>query len=435
MKTSDEELQLHFHLDREVLREERLPLWLVKEVRQQHLMTGQGRISFCGLFMQGDDLRIFLPRSVSVPVDNKSRVDLAVLMTSCIERYGRESATRVLNDDTEGQSVGSNLLSVIKELLDDYRLNGSYIRSFKSRVINSGKTDWKRTLNRVIPFPDDKGRPVYTKLQGRKTEYAAWCEVAKIHHAVIAKLDRMFGWWITGRRGGRVASDLTEDSGLLANQYYCTRILDKELQDCYADRSIRLIKNLMSWFKAESSDAKGTLTIGLREFHHAWESMLNQVLDHTSPLNKEMPEPVYFNMDGGFLPSANKKMRTDTILEKGRQLVVVDAKYYGADGMKALPGWGDMVKQFFYAKGLQLIRSDFKVSNAFVFPGTKPFVTKVKVTDPKSSRYFDDEFNPIHCCYACPVEVMKHYVARTKLTSLTNELLELNNTGLSMASA
>ena len=435
MKTSDEEVQLHFHIDREVLSEERLPLWLVKEVRQQHLMTGQDKISFCGLFMQGDDLRVFLPRNVSVPVDHKSRIDLAVLMTSCVERYGRESATRVLTDDTEGQPVGSNLLSVIKELLDDYRLNGSYIRSFKSRVINSGKTDWKRTLNRVIPFPDSKGRPVYTELHGRKTEYAAWCEVAKIHHAVIAKLDRMFGWWITGRRGGRVASDLTEDSGLIANQRYCIRMLGKELQDCYADRGIRLMKNLMSWFNAESSDAKGTLTIGLKDFHHAWEAMLNQVLEHTSPLNKEMPEPVYFNVDGDPLPSADKKMRTDTILEKGKQLVVVDAKYYGADRMNALPGWGDMVKQFFYAKGLQLVRPQAQVSNAFVFPGTEPFAYKVRVSAPKSSLYFDEEFNPIHCCYACPVEVMKHYVAHKKFTSLSRELLELDSTGLSLVSA
>ncbi len=34
-------------------------------------------------------------------------------------------------------------------------------------------------------------------------------------------------------------------------------------------------------------------------------------------------------------------------------------------------------------------------------------------------------FNAIHCCYACLLDVMKHYVARTKLMSLTHELPEL----------
>lgn len=92
----------------------------------------------------------------------------------------------------------------------------------------------------------------------------------------------MFGWWIIGRRDGRIAPDLAEDSDLLANQHYCIRVLAKELQGCYADRGIRLIKNLMSWFKAESGGDKGTLTVGLRDFHYVWEAMLNQVLDYTS---------------------------------------------------------------------------------------------------------------------------------------------------------
>lgn len=140
-------------------------------------------------------------------------------------------------------------------------------------------------------------------------------------------------------------------------------------------------------------------------------------------------------MEGKALSAADKKMRPDTILEKEKQLVVA-VKYYGADRMSALPGWGDMVRQFFYAKGLQLIRPEFQISNAFIFPGTKPFVSKVRVAAPKSSLYFDKEFPLVHCCYACPVEVMKHYVAHTKYTSLNNELLELvDSTGLSLVSA
>ncbi len=435
MATSDEP-QLRFHNDREVLTNDLLPLWLTKEIHQQSLITGKDKVSFCGLMIKGDDLRLFLPRNVPMPRDLKSGMDLAVLMTASVERYGRESATKVSADSVEGQLIGGNLLSVIKELLEDYRLNGGYIRSLKSRVVNSGKTDWKRTISKVVPFPDRKGRPVYTELHGRKTEYAAWCEVARMHHAVIAKLDRTFSWWITGRSGGRIAPDLSEDSALLKNTAYCLQLLQRELRDCYADRSIRLINNLMTWFRAESADSKGALVIGLKDFHFAWEAMLNQVLEHVIPLNKEMLEPVYFSIDGKPLPLAEKKkMRTDTILEKGKQLVVVDAKYYGAGSMGELPGWGDMVKQFFYAKGLQLIRPDSQISNAFVFPGTKPFASKVRVSSSDKSQYFDEEFNPIQCCYVCPVAVMTHYVAYAKFSGFSDKLFELDSKGLTTASA
>ena len=136
------------------------------------------------------------------------------------------------------------------------------------------------------------------------------------------------------------------------------------------------------------------MIVGLRDFHHAWEGMLNQTLDFTVSLNKEMPEPVYFTMEGNPLLAAEKKMRTDTVLEKEKQLVVVDAKYYGADRMNALPGWGDMVKQFFYAKGLQQVRPDSRISNAFVFPGSEPFVSKIRVSSSDHSLYFDGEFPP-----------------------------------------
>ena len=92
MKTTDEGVQLHFHVDREVFNDRGLPSWLVGEIRRQRLTSDPAGnvISFCGLLMQGDDLRVFLPKNVSVPADPKACMDLAVLMTSCVERYGRK---------------------------------------------------------------------------------------------------------------------------------------------------------------------------------------------------------------------------------------------------------------------------------------------------------------------------------------------------------
>lgn len=423
-------LDLHLHNDRESLHGDSLPIWLADILSERNLTTGPQNktVSFCGLLMNGHELRVFLPRNVSSPPESKDQLRLTVLLTSSVERYGRESSTRIHAGDADPQLTGSNLLTVVKELLEDYRLNGSYIRSLRKRVINSGKTDWKRTLSKVTPLPSRSGKPVYTELHGRKTEYAAYCEVARVHHAVIARLDRMFGWWITGRVDGRIAADLSEESLLLDNRDYCLRVLQRELQGCYADRNIRLIKQLISYLKEESGTGKGTVLVGLKDFHHAWEAMLNQVLDFNYPMmNKELPEPVYFNMQGVPMPASEKKMRTDTVLEKKseRRIVIVDAKYYGADKLNDLPGWGDLVKQFFYAKAVKKIRQGFVISNAFIFPGTKAFASEVRVGLPETAEFFDDEFIPVHCIYADPVEVMRNYINRIKMAGLTDHLFAI----------
>ncbi|MGP2470630.1 LlaJI family restriction endonuclease [Yersinia sp. 2542 StPb PI] len=37
---------------------------------------------------------------------------------------------------------------------------------------------------------------------------------------------------------------------------------------------------------------------------------------------------------------------------------ILDAKYYGAENLENLPGWPDLIKQFFYALALQRCRSE-----------------------------------------------------------------------------
>ena len=95
MKTAEEGVLLHFHVDHEVFNDRGLPSWLVGEIRRQRLTSDPAGsvISFCGLLMEGDNLRVFLPGNVSVPADPKACMDLAVLMTSCVDSTGLSLAS------------------------------------------------------------------------------------------------------------------------------------------------------------------------------------------------------------------------------------------------------------------------------------------------------------------------------------------------------
>ncbi|PCI63048.1 MAG: hypothetical protein COB38_13660 [Gammaproteobacteria bacterium] len=86
----------------------------------------------------------------------------------------------------------------MSELLDDFRQNGIYTRRRDIKKINQGKIDWKRTINKVIPFPASNGEPVYLDTHGIKRQYFNNCEIAIIHASVIHKLDKQFSWIVTG---------------------------------------------------------------------------------------------------------------------------------------------------------------------------------------------------------------------------------------------
>jgi len=419
-------VNIRLSADRVALRSP-LPDWVKAEIRQRGLVTGNGEaVSFCGLMARGDEVHVFLPRGTTLAEDGERVISLASLLTGCIERYARGgTSTKETGERGEEGMVGNDRLAVIRELLEDYRLNGGYSTVSQYRTLNSGKTDWRRTINRVTPFPDRRGIPVYPDLHGTRNRYAADSVVARIHASVIARLDRMFGWWVTGRPNGRVASGLSETAGLLALPDYCLAMLRLERASVFSDRNLRLLTNLIIYLSGGVGDAVSPVVIGLRDFHWAWEHMLGEVLANRSDAAREFPVPVYYSSGGQRNIVPAKGMRTDIILEQKSEsyAVVVDAKYYSASSAGDAPGWPDLVKQFFYAKALGIVRPDWRIGSVFVFPNVAGPLEAARVENRDGSRCFDIEFPSVRCIYADPVEVMRYYLSRQYCNNLTDAVM------------
>lgn len=406
-----------------------LPDWVEKEIRNRNLVTtGNGEmVSFCGLMARGvEDVWVFVPRGMSHSANQGSGVRLAALVTSFIERYARESLTRVNANSAEEGFQGSGQISVIRELLEDYRINGLYVTSSWQATFNQGKTDWKRTISRITPHPSADGMPVYPVLLGNRRNYSFDSIVTTIHASVIYRLDKTFGWWVTGDAAGSVARDLKEFLGLLEREAYCLAMLRKERAMVYSDRDLRLINNLIKYFEQITAGVESTVVIGLRDFHWAWEHMLGEVLPLRSRLNQHLPVPVYHLNDGSRDVAANSSMRTDIILEDpvACRAVVVDAKYYAATGANNSPGWSDLVKQFFYAKALKTIRPGYDIGNVFVFPGVNGKLSRASVESRDGLVSYNEVFPPVRCVYARPEDLMTHFLAGTVYRELAQAVLE-----------
>jgi len=407
----------------------KLPVSVAKELSSRGLTTlgKTEKASFVGLIMIDDKCYVFLPRGSSL--DNKEEhVVNASNTLRAVEKYGRISKTKIDLFDQGKKQRGSNKLSLILNLINDYRHNGIYTKRRTINKLNVGKTDWKKTVNKISPFPGQGNMPVYLDTYGSKKQYFNDCEISVIHAYVITKLDKNFSWLVTGKLRP-FASELAEYGSPRGNSSYQISRLKNELSQTYSDRDIRLLRFLIQYIESEEANDESNLIVGLNNFHFCWEHMLTQVLKHTTSLNDKLPAPAYIDNDGNVITANRKSMRTDIIIhsEGSRQCTVADAKYYAATTVDNAPGWGDIVKQLFYEKALSNIDAEWKVKNAFIFPGSISYLSEARIRDRIKSTHtehvFVDIFEPIYCYYANPMEVISNFITGNKMSELTEELI------------
>ena len=107
----------------------KLPVSVAKELSSRGLTTlgKTEKASFVGLIMIDDKCYVFLPRGSSL--DNKEEhVVNASNTLRAVEKYGRISKTKIDLFDQGKKQRGSNKLSLILNLINDYRHNGIYTK-------------------------------------------------------------------------------------------------------------------------------------------------------------------------------------------------------------------------------------------------------------------------------------------------------------------
>ncbi|MGF1885753.1 LlaJI family restriction endonuclease [Photobacterium profundum] len=372
--------------------------------------------------MAEDGAHVFLPRNAELPEKgSRTGYRVASSLMKAIRRYSEDRSSKQHALDEGDGSIGSRRLGLISDLLEDYCNNGLYSRRLSERVMNTGKPDWRRTISRQVPFPG-KGGPVYLDVHGTRRRYVSDCEIARIHAAVIRELDSAYGWMVTGSETS-IALDILNvprPKGKVAAQL---RAIDSELVSVFSERDIRLLKLLGEYLRCEHGREASSAVIGMRHFHGMWEHMLDKSLLWNFPVNKLLSVPAYRFDDGSIKVAASKGQRTDTVLRlpDSNSFAVVDAKYYGAQGLGSAPGWPDLVKQFFYAKALQVYCPEALVSNAFVFPGKGP-LKSAHMLNRSTKQTEDTSYPPIKCLYLDPTDLVEHYISGKKLHIFSKEL-------------
>ena len=386
-------------------------------------------ISFCGVIIDKENTYVFLPREVDN--NNLSKVDTykySSLLMRCIEMYSKESYNSIQSEE-QGQLENSrSSLGVIRLILENYLHNGLYKQKRNKLSKDNGKTCWSATISKSFSTLNKRRQPIYAELYGKQTHYSNYNEVAQIQAEIVREVDARFSWFITGREG-LIAPELRDVEKLNKSTEWKLARLKNEKRNTFSQAELNMISTLISYL--ENTYFQNSFVCGLTKFHFTWEHMMKKVLPNQFDLNPQLPIPLYVKDTGELLENNKKGMKTDISLHHPdkNKVIIVDAKYYAASKGN-LPGWHDLVKQFYYVKSARLIFStDYEFSNIFVFPGKiAANIKSAVVQDPTSKKIFNSEFPAIQCFYQCPLELMESYVTNNELHSLYTALLNAKTT-------
>jgi hypothetical protein len=416
--------------DRIFLSDKNIPKTLLDEMRTLGLIAPDMlKVNFCGVVSYCDGLAVFFPRNY-----NTSNIKLDVsshLLIQALLKYYQNKDSAIYAQENGDEVIGGRSFTLATSLLDDYRSNGLYVRRVKEKTINSGKVNWARTIARSTSYPTENG-PIYLDFFASRSRYISNCETAKIHAQVIKELFSNYGVLWLG-----VSSYFDERLELLSKPLGSIEVqiayLQRELQVTYSERDMFLIKSLIQYLRVQKGSNASKVLIGVRKFHHMWESMLDECLVGKYAVNNKLPVPVYQTIDDKFIPVAQKGQRTDTVLKfpESNRFAVVDAKYYEANSPNTAPGWSDLVKQFYYQKAVSLLEGvNASVSNHFVFPGGSGELKAAHVAErgvivTAETDCLGELYPTIYCHYQDPIKLLEAYVKNHQLTELTDELFNV----------
>ncbi len=328
-----------------------------------------------------------------------------------------------LEDREENAITGVNEILYV---LEDFKYNGYLNR--RHTVISQtkpGRIVWSRTIHKTTPIISHR-QPFYANPYMKSNVRHDEEMVQKIHRHLVGKFCKTWGWLVGDIKAEESPMPCTPKEAII--------ILSAELQSCFVQREIDLIRSMIRYFKEKRGDKeeKRDEYMLTPEFEQIWENVCGYVLGNCyDDYKARIPKAKFFPVSDSANSSAKPKTWTqkpDILCRKDTELYIelyiLDAKYYtfrlpdsdelddeGEAAWKAhFPGWGDMVKQFVYRYTIERAIDQVKkraikqdenkdgfggvkiAANALLFPGghteKKPYLYHGTVRIPEAKYFY-----------------------------------------------
>lgn len=336
-----------------------------------------------GFIVVQNQIYVVFPKGCIIPEDDHNLKIHVRLLINVLMKYShnKNKLDPIEESLLGGLGDNQNYISAAFWLIEDFSKYGIVDFVEEEYGINhSNNINWARTIKNSQPLISNKN-PVYLDLVTKK-KVRSKNIISQIHNYVIEECLRMYGWLFEYDNVIGSKYSLPCDEGVAIH------LLELEIQNTFEERKLNLYFNLKEFILGSHNESKEEiLTFVTPYFHTVWEKMCYFIFSNDDYKLPILPKP--------FWKTHEKKAETeqipDIMYKEEETLVIIDAKYYQIKyAPKKLPGWGDLVKQFFYRH--TLIKNEEKIiENVFLFPGqTKK---EIKYLGYAALEEVDDSFN------------------------------------------
>jgi len=327
-----------------------------------------------GFIIYKNTFIIIFPKNYNVPREEKDLLKHAQVLFQVLLKYKQESNLNVeemeLLGGEDGQYKESYYTSYL--IISDFIENGPLKKEIRIESSSySGRIDWSATINKKQPI-FSKGSVIYNDTVSKKNMIDHHHLLLQIYRYCVNKSIEKYGWLFD-----LSLENVEEFLELPCDINYGINFLTKELNSTFVDREMKVVKILRDFLSGIEFDRFEKIEIMVTPyFHNVWEVICSfNFKNQYKGLRSLIPKTKWEIESSAKVQS----QRPDIIFIKEKTIYILDAKYYDID--TNLPGWSDIVKQFFYgftifrninAKMHQRIKQLETVENSFLFPSGDP---------------------------------------------------------------
>ncbi len=330
-----------------------------------HVSSNSFNDDYVGIKFLEDGIKVYFPLGYEIPSNNSDcrKSIIKLLKTISIEKKLNKSDSKYSLTKGKDREIPINSFLWI---INDYLNNGLYNDKEKIYVKGkNGKINWKKTLNTKFYVSNSSVIYLDTYVEKNTLEDNIITDI----HAYCVNISIDYIGWIFGNIPRPNYNNIRTDK----INYYIA-IINKEFLQSFEDKKKELLLNLKKILEMTGGKNKNNLkNIGTNNYKYIWEYMVKSVYGNLDP-KLYFPNSKYKLI---YLENAidSTKLRPDTILEVGKDLYILDAKYYKYGVTKNpsdLPNTDSIQKQITYGDHAKnKINKHEKIFNAFIIPYNK----------------------------------------------------------------
>ena len=322
--------------------------------------------TFVGMRCSDGDISINFPMGYHISDDNKElRKDIMLLFTTLAVNTERKES-ELLGQVSKFDEVEFPLQSYMY-LIRDFFVRGYYRgQEVLYKVAKTGKINWNRTIKTQKPYVQDKD-VFYLDFVTKKDSIRRNQLITLIHEYCVYESFERIGWLFT--------KVMPKKPQIVKRENVFRSVLKEKISNTFNDRNRMLFKHMLAIIDFEGDkDSDKNYRYGTYRFEYVWEKMIDKVFGIENKADY-FPKTAWY-IDGERYNNAS--LEPDTIMVCGRNVYILDAKYYkyGVTGkVRDLPQSTSINKQITYGeyvaneeKFKDKHGKEMKVYNAFLMP-------------------------------------------------------------------